>query len=59
MKIIKTEYILSSEESAVLLCELAHENCTANAPSATKIDVEMVLREAEFYRKQKKWGGQM
>ena len=57
MKIIKTEYILSSEESAVLICELAHENCTTNIPSVPKIDVEMVLREAEFYRKQKKWGG--
>lgn len=59
MKIIKTEYILSSEESAVLLCELAHENCTVNIPSIPKIDVERVLQESEFYRKQKKWGGQM
>lgn len=52
-----TTYKLNPEESAVLLCELAHENCTANIPSVTKIDVDRILQESEFYRNQKKWGG--
>ncbi|KXL54413.1 hypothetical protein CLNEO_05190 [Anaerotignum neopropionicum] len=59
MKITKTEYELSPEESAVMLCELAHENVTINIQKVSASDktVNDLLQQAELYRMQKRWGG--
>ncbi|HBF66457.1 MAG TPA: hypothetical protein DDW34_12890 [Clostridium sp.] len=59
MKIITTTYELTPEESAVPLCELAHENCTVNIPKIDKKSVDDLLQQADFYRIQKMRGGQM
>lgn len=51
MKITKTTYELTPEESAVLLCELSHENTTA--PTRTIADM---VKEMEFIRKARECG---
>ena len=57
MRIIVTEYILSPEESAVLLCEISAETET-KVPHVGNMGKSVIdaFKEAEFRRQQMKCG---